>query len=79
MAKVCSSHNLSILEELNNDFKMHCLALRVLLESSEDDRYLEKQNEFNGLIWSRLEMLEQLSQDFSVWENCLRTEQTMNA
>lgn len=78
MAKVCSFHNLSVLEELNTDFKMHCLALRVLLESAEDNRYTDKQNEFNGLIWARLEMLEQCSDDFSVWESCLRTEQTMN-
>lgn len=78
MAKVCSSHNLSVLEELNTDFKMHCLALRVLLESAEDNRYTDKQNEFNGLIWASLEMLEQCSDDFSVWESCLRTEQTMN-
>lgn len=78
MAKVCSSHNLSVLEELNFDFKMHCLALRVLLESLEDSRYTDKQNEFNSLIWARLEMQEQCSNDFSIWENCLRTEHTMN-
>ena len=57
---------------------MNCVALRVLFENVNDNRYADKLNELDGLLWARLEMLEQVAFDFSTWESCLRTEQTMN-
>lgn len=70
MSVLCSSHNLSQLEALNQDLSLHCYALDLILNeapSQLSDRWCE-------LMVERVNFLEQTCGDLQTFTYALRQE-----
>ena len=80
MSKMCSSHNLSELEELTSELKKDSFALQTLMgvEFDEADSMPAHYNEWIGLLFDRIDILSQHIQDLTVWENALHSESEFN-
>ena len=80
MSKSCSSHNLSQLEELTSELKKDGFALNTLIgfEFQETTKMPEHFNEWVGLLYDRIDIINQHIQDVCTWENALRSETDFN-
>lgn len=77
MSKVCSSHNLSVLEEILNEFRLRVYALKLVTDL-DYDKVKENENEWFGLLFDVVSLLEQSKTDLDIFESCLRKETNMN-
>ena len=80
MAKTCSSHNLSQLEELTSELRKDSLALETLIgfDFQDTSKMPEHFNDWLGLLYDRVDFLRQHIQDVCTWENALRSETDFN-
>lgn len=78
MSKVCSSHNLSVLEEILNEFRLRCYVLKVITDM-DYDKIKENENEWFGVLFDVVDLLHQSKSDLDTFECCLRKETNMNA
>lgn len=78
MAKVCSSHNLSVLEDILNEMALRLYSLKVITDL-DYDKIKENENEWFGVLFDVVSLLEQSKIDLDVWHGCLRKETNMNA
>ena len=75
MSVVCSSSNLSELEQLNYDLLAHVYALD-LLDNVEIDA---RSNEYYRLLSDRISILSQTAHDFQTFESALRSGHDFNS
>lgn len=78
MAKVCSSHNLSVLEDILNEMSLRLYTLKVITDL-DYDKIKENENEWFGVLFDVVSLLEQSKTDLDIWHGCLRKETNMNA
>lgn len=78
MAKVCSSHNLSVLEEILNEMSLRLYSLKIITDL-DYDKIKENENEWFGVLFDVVSLLEQSKTDLDIWHGCLRKEMNMNA
>lgn len=78
MAKVCSSHNLSVLEDILNEMSLRLYTLKVITDL-DYDKIKENENEWFGVLFDVVSLLEQSKTDLDIWPGCLRKETNMNA
>lgn len=78
MAKVCSSHNLSVLEDILNEMALRLYSLKVITDL-DYDKIKENENEWFGVLFDVVSLLEQSKTDLDIWHGCLRKETNMNA
>lgn len=78
MAKVCSSHNLSVLEDILNEMSLRLYSLKVITDL-DYDKIKENENEWFGVLFDVVSLLEQSKTDLDIWLGCLRKETNMNA
>lgn len=69
MSVLCSSHNLSQLDELNTQLSVHLYALHLL---DNVDELSPPREEFWFLLSSRISLLSQTVFDLRSWEKALR-------
>ena len=77
MSKVCSSHNLSVLEEILNEFRLRVYALKLVTDL-DYDKVKENENEWFGLLFDVVSLFEQSKTDLDIFESCLRKETNVN-
>lgn len=78
MSKVCSSHNLLVLEQILNDFRQRCYVLKVITDM-DDDKIKENENEWFGVLYGVVDLLQQSKSDLDLFESCLHDEINMNS
>ena len=78
MSKVCSSHNLSGLEDILNEMSLRLYTLKVITDL-DYDKIKENENEWFGVLFDVVSLLEQSKTDLDIWHGCLRKETNMNA
>lgn len=78
MSKVCSSHNLSVLEDILNEMSLRLYTLKVITDL-DYDKIKENENEWFGVLFDVVSLLEQSKTDLDIWHGCLRKETNMNA
>lgn len=78
MSKVCSSHNLSVLEDILNEMSLRLYTLKVITDL-DYDKIKEIENEWFGVLFDVVSLLEQSKTDLDIWHGCLRKETNMNA
>lgn len=78
MSKVCSSHNLSVSEDILNEMSLRLYTLKVITDL-DYDKIKENENEWFGVLFDVVSLLEQSKTDLDIWHGCLRKETNMNA
>lgn len=78
MSNVCSSHNLSVLEEILNQFRLRCYVLKVITDM-DYDKIKENENEWLAVLLHVVDLLHQSKSDLDIFECRLRKETNMNA
>lgn len=78
MSNVCSSHNLSVLEEILNQFRLRCFVLKVITDM-DYDKIKENENEWLAVLFHVVDLLHQSKSDLDIFECRLRKETNMNA
>lgn len=78
MAKVCSSHNLSVLDDILNEMSLRLYTLKVITDL-DYDKIKENENEWFGVLFDVVSLLEQSKTDLDIWHGCLRKETNINA
>ena len=79
MSTICSNHNLTVLEELNQELHHHVYSLRVLISAVEECNTEEYKHEFNRTLWDCHCALQQCASDLTTFQNCLYIGHDMNA
>ncbi len=74
MSVICSSHNLSVLEELVIDLQAHSYALDLLITNNPDTWTDARIH----LLFGRLDFLRQTAEDFALLEQALRQGYNLN-
>lgn len=77
MSKLCSSHNLSVFDEILNEFRLRVFLLDIVL-SVDYDKIKANENEWFGLLFDLLSLIEQSKKSFDTFNSCLRKETDMN-
>ena len=78
MSKIVSSHNLSVLEDILNEFRLRIYALKLVTDL-DYDKIKANENEWFGLLFDVVSLLEQSKMDLDIFEICIRKETNMNS
>ena len=76
MSKVCSSHNLAVLEQIMNDFDLRMYAFELLVAQDEND-IKAHENEWFGLLFEVFELFKDSRDLLKLFESHLRSERDM--
>ena len=71
MSKICSSHNLLVLEDLVYEYEKHCAALTILLPNVEEEN---PPAQCFQLLDERVDMIKQHCARMRVFFHCLHEE-----